>query len=633
MQRIFLSTLLTIIFSFQLLAQDNNNPKNSAFGLNADAIILLDSGKSIYNENFELIFTHTTKIEILSEDGLNWANAMIPHSENDSLLYIKGHTYNLDESNTLQIDSLKTETIEKETKNGIVENYFSLPNVKVGSIIEYSYQIKIEDWQQLNSWYFQNDIPVVKSIYTTEVPNYLLFYKYLEGSLNLDDFSRKTVKKMVKDKQTDVLIEDYRMDSIPAYIQEADVPGSDYFISKLKFKLAEYTLPKKSTEFLLPQNYEELAYNWAGSPFFKEAYTRSSYLQNEIDKIYHPELFKTDVMKGFYFFIRNNFSVDLSFNEKSLEEAYKARKGTPQQINMLLTKMLNQSGFDAYLIALSSLENRPTYPENPYFELFDVYICMVRYNGKNYFLDASDKNLLFNMLPPNFINNGGLVISQKAPGFVPLDFNFDDKEMVTAEFEISDTATIKGEYEVKREGYAVYSFDSRFLNSNRSYNDYLIETIFENMDWEIKKHEVNEEFEENKILKEYLSFVRPVDSTATNYMEIKPVVLNEFAENQLKAEKRQNPITLYTPLIRKASYSYKIPEGWTVVEYPSNKNIALEDGKGKLMYQYKKIGDSLKIEYTIDYDQVIYMPDEYPMIKTFLQEVTDALNQKIILIR
>jgi hypothetical protein len=340
-----------------------------------------------------------------------------------------------------------------------------------------------------------------------------------------------------------------------------------------------------------------------------------------------------DVMKGFYFFIRNNFSVDFSYTEKKLEEAYKARKGTPQQINMLLTKMLNQSGFDAYLIALSSLENRPTYPENPYFELFDSYVCMIRYNGQNYFMDASDKNLLFNMLPPNYINNGGLVISQEAPGFVPLDFNFEDKEMTTAEFQISDTGTIKGSYEVKRHGYAVYSFDARFLNNNRSYNDYLIETIFQNMDWNIRKHEVNDEFEENKYLKEYLSFERPADSTTNNYMEIHPIIFNEFSENPLKAEKRQNPLTLYTPLMRTANYSYTIPEGWTVVEYPANKSIGMPDGKGKLQYQFKKTGNILQIEYTIDYDQVIYMPDEYPMIKTFMQNVTDALNQKIILIR
>jgi hypothetical protein len=258
---------------------------------------------------------------------------------------------------------------------------------------------------------------------------------------------------------------------------------------------------------------------------------------------------------------------------------------------------------------------------------------MVRYNNENYLMDASNVNLLFNMLPPNHINNGGLVISKNAPGFIPLSFNFQDKEMVTGEFEISDTASISGVYEVKREGYAVYSFDSRFLNSNRTYNDYLIETIFENMDWNIKKHEVKEEFNENKYLTEYLSFTRPADSIAKNYMEISPVVLNEFTENPLNSDSRQNPITLYTPLIRKAGYSYKIPDGWEVLDNPKDKSISLQDGKGKLMYQYKKTDNIIKIEYTIDYDQVIYMADEYPMIKRFMKEVSDALNQKIILIR
>lgn len=633
MQKLLLSAFLFLIFSFQTSGQEINNPKDPSFGIGAEALILLDSGHSFYNEDLELIFSHTTKIEILSKEGLSWANAMIPYNENDSLISLKGRTYNLDKNNALIIDSLQATAIKKENSNGIIKNYFSMPNAKVGSILEYSYQIKINDWMEMNTWYFQNNIPVVRSSYTTEVPNYMLFYKYLEGALSLDDFTRKTVKKLISGKQTEVLRENYAMDSVPAYIVEDNVPGNDYFVSKLKFKLAEYTLPRKPAQFLLPESYEELAYNWAGAPFFRDVYSRSSYLQKEIDKIYHPRLPKLDVLKGIYFFVRNNFTIDNSYGEKSLETVFNNRRGTPQQINMTLTKMLNQSGYDAYLIALSSLSNRPTYPENPYFELFDSFVSMVRYNGENYFLDASNKDLLFNMLPPDYVNNGGLVISQSAPGFVPLNFNYDDKETVVAQFEISDTATVSGTYEVKREGYAVYSFDSRFLNNNRSYNDYLIETIFENMSWTIKKHDIDDFYEGSKVLKEQLSFTRSVDSVAKNYMEISPIVLNEFAENALDAGKRQNPLTLYTPLVRTASYTYKIPEGWTVLEYPSDKSISLKDGAGKLRYQYKKTGNVLKIEYVIDYDQVIYMPNEYPMIQRFMQEITDALAQKIVIIR
>jgi len=51
------------------------------------------------------------------------------------------------------------------------------------------------------------------------------------------------------------------------------------------------------------------------------------------------------------------------------------------------------------------------------------------------------------------------------------------------------------------------------------------------------------------------------------------------------------------------------------------------------MYQFKKTGNTLKIEYTIDYDQVIYMPEEYLMIKKYMDIISETLNQKIILIR
>jgi len=61
MQKILLSLFLSFIFSIPATAQKSNQPKDSAFAINAQAIILLDSGHSSYNENFDLIFTHTTK--------------------------------------------------------------------------------------------------------------------------------------------------------------------------------------------------------------------------------------------------------------------------------------------------------------------------------------------------------------------------------------------------------------------------------------------------------------------------------------------------------------------------------------------------------------------------------------------
>jgi hypothetical protein len=600
----------------------------------ANAVMLLDSGYSYYNENLELIFQHNTRIKILNEDGNPWANVRIPYSNEDSIMNIKAVAYNLSQTGEVVSTPLNTNNISSEKFNDeINQSLFKVENARNGSIIEYSYQLKMNDWKNINNWYFQNDIPVLKSSYSTKIPIYMLFYKSLEGVRGLDNLKRDVKTEMHSGAKVQMVLETYSMKNIPAYIEEQDVPGGDYFLSKIKFNLAEYTLPNQATVFLLPEGYEELAYNWAADPHFREAYSTAGYLKDKVNQIYFREFSSLKNIQSFFFFVRNNFTIDFSMAGKSLEEVYKTRKGTPEQINLLLTKMLNQAGFNALVIAISTIDNRPTYPEFPNFELFNHFVSMVRVSDVNYFMDASDKNLLFNMLAPNSVNNGGLAISRAAPGFVELDYNFTDKEQVIGNFQITDSATVIGAVEVKREGYAVYNFDLRFLGNNRTYNDYLIETIFENMDWNIKNHEVNDEFGGDKIIKELLEYTRPVDSTARNYISIDPIVFNEYKINPFQEKERQNPITVYTPKAHSGSYSYMIPEGWQIMQLPQSKSFEIASGKARFIYSCKVQGNKVNIEYSLNINQVIYMSDEYPELRGFHELMVGLLNQKIVLIK
>ncbi len=633
--------LLNFVFILSGKAQDSaqfSQPTANDFRVSDDfvkeahAVILKDSGLSYFNENLELIFQHSTRIKILKEDGKSWANVRIPYSNKDSIFNIKAVAYNLKTDGSVASTLLKSTTIKSEKfSEEINQSLFQIPNANKNSIIEFSYQLKIDDWKNLNNWYFQNDIPVMNSSYTTKIPIYMLFYKNLEGVRGLENLKRDIQTETLQGKKTQMVVETYSMKNLPAFIEEADVPGGDYFLSKIKFNLAEYTLPGEQTVFLLPEGYEELAFNWAADPHFREAYSSAGYLKDRINQIYFRDFSAIKNIQSFFFFVRNNFSVDYAMADKSLEEVFTVRRGTPEQINMLLTKMLNQAGFDAFFIALSTIENRPTYPEFPNFELFNHFVSMVRVGGVNYFMDASDKNLLFNMLSPNSVNNGGLLISRSAPGFVELTYNFKDKEQLIGNFTITDSATVDGVIEVKREGYAVYNFDLRFLGNNRTYNDYLIETIFENMDWNIENHEVKDQFEGDKIIKELLDFQRPADSSTSNYISINPVVFNEYEINPFEEKERQNPVTIYTPIERNATYSYTIPEGWQIEQIPQSKSFEITPGKARFIYNCKVQGNKINIEYSLNVNQVIYMSDEYPELRGFHELMVGLLNQKIIL--
>ncbi len=634
----YLSTLfvlLAFINSYNLSAQEVDAPLN--FSVKGDfigddeAVIQLDSGYIYYSNELELYFNHTIRIQILKESGKKWGNFSLPYAKEDSLIKIEGKVYCL-AGDKVQEATVKQSAFKvKEIEDNQLEASYNTNEVKVGDIVEFTYQLKFGDWKNIHNWYFQNDIPVLRSTFTTKIPSFIFFYKFLEGVRNLTDIERSITTDSIKGEPYNMQLETFEMDSIAAYKYEQDIPGDEFFISKLSYHLAEYTLPDFTTVYLLPQAYEELAFNWASDPYFNQIQLKAEYLNEKVDQIYHRSFTDEKNIQSFYFFVRNNFEVDNNLYDKNLQQTYNRRRGNEQQINMILAKMLNQAGYDAYLVALSTIDNRPVYPDFPYFELFNKYVVFVRTMDQNYFLDASDKNLLFNMLAPNCINNGGLIISKSSNGLYPLNFLFDDREEIEGNFSITDSATVAGKYRVKRDGYSVYTFDTQYLTDFRSYNDYLIETIFENPKWNIISHDVKDEFNDNKVIQEELVFARPFDKTDGTTIRINPLIKNEFTSNPFPDVDRQNPITLYAPLYRKGSFTYKIPEGYSIQSLPQSNAVSMESFNCDFRYQVSRSGNTITLSYVIDVNKVIFMANEYKALSSFFDQVTKSLNQMIVL--
>jgi hypothetical protein len=177
----------------------------------------------------------------------------------------------------------------------------------------------------------------------------------------------------------------------------------------------------------------------------------------------------------------------------------------------------------------------------------------------------------------------------------------------------------------------VYTFDTQYLTDFRSYNDYLIETIFENPKWNIISHDVKDEFNDNKVIQEELVFARPFDKTDGTTIRINPLIKNEFTSNPFPDVDRQNPITLYAPLYRKGSFTYKIPEGYSIQSLPQSNAVSMESFNCDFRYQVSRSGNTITLSYVIDVNKVIFMANEYKALSSFFDQVTKSLNQMIVL--
>ena len=160
------------------------NLKQCSFDKDADAVVLLDEALSNYDDDWQLLTSRRIRIKILNQRAIDWGNISILFSSKDKFEFIRdieGITYNAGENPSISYVNRKNVYTEKVTSY-YSKIKFAFPNVKAGSIIEYRYLSVMKHYGGLENWYFQDQLPTLRSCYRLQVPpnvlfNYVIFKK------------------------------------------------------------------------------------------------------------------------------------------------------------------------------------------------------------------------------------------------------------------------------------------------------------------------------------------------------------------------------------------------------------------------------------------------------------------------
>ncbi|WP_233592278.1 DUF3857 domain-containing protein [Flavobacterium sp. RSP15] len=130
---------------------ENFHPQDTT----ATATILTKKARTFYSYNLKNGFTvnheYWYRIKIYKKEGLGWANFQVPYYvgyedlNNESVKLSNAVTYNL-ENGTVVKTKLNNEGSFKENVNEYwSQATIAMPNVKVGSVIEFKYILKSEN--------------------------------------------------------------------------------------------------------------------------------------------------------------------------------------------------------------------------------------------------------------------------------------------------------------------------------------------------------------------------------------------------------------------------------------------------------------------------------------------------------
>src|SRR5205085_17050 len=133
----------------------------------AGAVVIGDIGTSWFEGNtkgwFSLIHKKTTRIKILNKNGFDAANVKVPlyvdGSAEEKIDNLKASTYNVVDGKVVETKLDNNSIFKDKLSKKISLRKFTLPAIKEGSIIEYTYVIKSDFLFNLQPWYFQGEYP------------------------------------------------------------------------------------------------------------------------------------------------------------------------------------------------------------------------------------------------------------------------------------------------------------------------------------------------------------------------------------------------------------------------------------------------------------------------------------------
>ncbi|MET0574084.1 MAG: transglutaminase domain-containing protein, partial [Pedobacter agri] len=397
---------------------------------NANAVVLKEFGTARIqlDDNtgrLELIFDHHVKIKIYNKEGFKEANIVVPMYKDDNreetISELKASTFNLNDGRFVETMMDKKAVFTENRSRYTRLTKFTLPNLKEGSVIEYSYRLRSPNLFNFKTWQFQSDIPKVISEYLVYIPGIYTYNVSLRGYQKLSDQKVELSKECLR--LSGVAIDcskiSYVMKDIPAFVEEDNMTAPSNFKSAIYFELAEaQSLSGGKTSYT--KTWKDVDYELVSDRTMGAQMKRKDVFKDLMPAIIKDASDDLAKAKAIYNYIRkqikwNNYYG--KYSEDNIKKALDSRSGNVADVNLSLIAALSAANLDAEAVILSTRENGTVNKLYPVLSDFNYVVAKVNIGETSYLLDATEPLMPFGLLPLRCINDQGRVINLKKPSY------------------------------------------------------------------------------------------------------------------------------------------------------------------------------------------------------------------------
>ena len=613
---------------------DELNEKSHPTDTSAVAAILFKSGTSSFYLSQEGKWSIETKvnykIKIYKKEGLEYGNHAVSYyvggNQSEIVNFSNCITYN-EVNGAIEKTKLKSEgEFKEEINSDWKQKKISLPSVKVGSIIEFSYKLVSPYITTFNDWKFQTDIPTNHVEYATYIPSYFTYNSIITGYEDIKYKSEDIYNSEYGEKK-----HIYYGDNIPAIKDEKYVNNIDNYTSILKFELASINYPNQPTE--------NVALNWEGvtktiydSENFGMELAKKGYFEEDLQLLLKNAPTKDEKINAILNFVKSKIKWNDKFGvycKDGVKKAYKDSKGDVAEINLILTAMLREAGLEANPILVSTRANGiSNFPSRT---SYNYVICGLETENEVILLDATDENALPNILPIRALNWIGRIIRKdKTSATVELNPKKISSDAVIILATINSDGKIEGKIKELYTNYNAFLFRDKYANLAE---DVYLETLEKKLDnVEITEYESSGKKELKESVIEKYSF-KHSNSTETigDKLYFSPLLFFATTENPFKQDLRKYPVDFIFPNQDKYIVNITIPDGYIVESLPKSVSIQMTDNRILFKYQIANTNNKIQFTLSLDTNQSMFYAEDYEELKAIYSEIIKKENEKIVL--
>ncbi|TDD99165.1 DUF3857 domain-containing protein [Flavobacterium cellulosilyticum] len=617
----------------------------------AVAAVLFNKAKTFFTytitNGFSINTENTFRIKIYKKEGLKWANYNVSFRvgyENlnpDKLEFTDCVTYNLENGKVIKTKlnnegSFKT-SINKYWKEAAI----TMPNVKVGSVIEFKYVLKSGNIIEFPDFNFQKDIPVNNSEYTTEIPGFFVYKAIAKrpSELKFDSkitngylsFANKYDQMKTESVSFQQASNTYTAINIPALKEEPFVDNIDNYRLSVAHEL-------EKTQFYL-EPVKDYSVTWEGvaktiyedKDFGKELKERD-YIIQDVSRILKNVESKSERLDIIFKFVQNKMNWNNKkgyYTDKGVKQAYIDGVGNTAEINFILMAMLNYVGVVTNPVLLSTIDHGiPIFPNRT---IFNYVIASAELDGKQILLDATNKHTTNSILPLFTLNWTGRLIRQDGSSEeIKLEPKLLSKTTTNMLVTIDENGKISGQYRVYGTDYHAFTFREKYAGINQE--NYLEKLENDLSGIKISDYTIDNSKDYSKPIMENFTFTSDNQcEIIRDKMYINPQLFFAKNKNPFVQEKREFPIYFGYPDQEKFNVIFEIPKGYVVESVPKPIKLQTKDNVASFVFNVEASYNKIQVSIAKESNKLLVSADFYSVLKDFYRQMTDKQSERIVL--